>query len=39
VSLEICDLPALALDVDLPEDLDLVEMELSVEYESVFDQV
>lgn len=27
-SLEICELPSLALDVDLPEDLDMVEMEL-----------
>jgi 2-phospho-L-lactate guanylyltransferase len=26
--LEICELPSLALDVDLPEDLDIVEMEL-----------
>ncbi len=26
--LEICELPSLALDVDLPEDLDMVEMEL-----------
>ncbi len=32
--LEICDLPSLALDVDLPEDLDLVESELSMGYES-----
>jgi 2-phospho-L-lactate guanylyltransferase len=39
VRLEICDLPSLALDVDLPEDLDLVEMELNAEYESVFDPV
>jgi 2-phospho-L-lactate guanylyltransferase len=27
--LEICELPSLALDVDLPEDLDLVESELN----------
>ena len=32
--LEICELPSLALDVDLPEDLDLVESELSMDYES-----
>ncbi|MCK5429334.1 MAG: 2-phospho-L-lactate guanylyltransferase [Anaerolineales bacterium] len=32
--LEICELPSLALDVDLPEDLDLVESELSMGYES-----
>lgn len=30
--LEICELPSLALDVDLPEDLDLVESELDTEY-------
>jgi 2-phospho-L-lactate/phosphoenolpyruvate guanylyltransferase len=37
--LEICELPALALDVDLPEDLNLVEMELSADYESVYHMV
>jgi 2-phospho-L-lactate/phosphoenolpyruvate guanylyltransferase len=34
--LEICNLPSLALDVDFPEDLDLVEMELSAKYQSIF---
>jgi 2-phospho-L-lactate guanylyltransferase len=29
--LEICELPSLALDVDLPEDLDIVEVELALE--------
>lgn len=37
--LEICGLPALGLDVDLPEDLDLVEMELSVDIEPVYHMV
>ncbi len=37
--LEICDLPSLALDIDLPEDLNLVASELNAEYESVFAQV
>jgi 2-phospho-L-lactate guanylyltransferase len=31
--LEICELPSLALDVDLPEDLDLVESELNTGFE------
>ncbi len=31
--LEICELPSLALDVDLPEDLDIVEMELDNGFE------
>lgn len=31
--LEICELPSLALDVDLPEDLDIVEMELENGFE------
>lgn len=29
--LEVCELPSLALDVDLPEDLDIVEAELAIE--------
>jgi len=29
--LEICELPSLALDVDLPEDLDIVEVELAID--------
>jgi 2-phospho-L-lactate guanylyltransferase len=32
--LEIFDLPSLALDVDIPEDLELVEKELSTEYDA-----
>jgi len=31
--LEICELPSLALDVDFPEDLDIIEAELKTEYE------
>jgi 2-phospho-L-lactate guanylyltransferase len=31
--LEICELPSVALDVDLPEDLNMVEQELDTEYE------
>lgn len=31
--LEICELPSLALDVDLPEDLDMVEMELETGFD------
>lgn len=37
--LEVCELPSLALDVDLPEDLNLVASELSPSYESVFEPV
>lgn len=36
--LEICDLPSLALDIDFPEDLDLVELELSAAIDSVYDR-
>ena len=32
--LEIFDLPSMALDVDLPEDLDMVEQDLNTEYEA-----
>ena len=31
--LEVCELPSLALDVDFPEDLDIIEDELKTEYE------
>jgi 2-phospho-L-lactate guanylyltransferase len=31
--LEICELPSIALDVDFPEDLDIIEAELKTEYE------
>jgi 2-phospho-L-lactate guanylyltransferase len=31
--LEVCELPSLALDVDYPEDLDIIEDELKTEYE------
>lgn len=31
--LEICELPSVALDVDFPEDLDIIEAELKTEYE------
>ncbi len=31
--LEICELPSLAIDVDYPEDLDIIEAELRAEYE------
>jgi 2-phospho-L-lactate guanylyltransferase len=31
--LEVCELPSIALDVDFPEDLDIIEAELKTEYE------
>ena len=31
--LEVCELPSIALDVDFPEDLDIIEDELKTEYE------
>jgi 2-phospho-L-lactate guanylyltransferase len=31
--LEICELPSIALDVDFPEDLDIIEAELKTDYE------